>query len=45
MSNISMPDFSTQYVTSLKSGMHIMYTVKIIMTLLFLTYRFKIFDL
>ena len=37
-----LPDFRIQYVTFLKSGIHTMYCVKWKMTLLFLTYRFKI---
>ena len=42
MWNISLPDFRTQFVTLLKSGIHTMYCVKWKMTILFLTYRFKI---
>ena len=42
MWNISLPDFRIQYVTLLKSGIHTMYCIKWKMTILFLTYRFKI---
>ena len=42
MRNISFPVFRTQYVTLLKNGMHIMYCVKCKITILLLTYRFKI---
>ena len=40
--NISLLVFSTQYVTSLKSGMHIIILyVKLRMTILFMTYSFQ----
>ena len=34
--------FRTQYVTPLKSKLHIMYSAKLKMIILFLTYSFKI---
>ena len=42
MWNISLSDFRTQYVTLVNNGMHTMYCVKWKMTILFLTYTFKI---
>ena len=42
MCNISLTDFEIQYVNLLKNGKHTMYCVKWKMTILFITYRFKI---
>ena len=41
MWNISLPDFSIQYVILSKGGIHTMYWVKWKMTILFITYREK----
>ena len=43
MWNISLLDFIIQYVSLLKGGIHTLYWVKVKMTILFLTYRFKLF--
>ena len=42
MWNISLPVLKTQYVTSFKGGMHIMYYGNLKITILFLPYRFKL---
>ena len=42
MWNICLPDFRIQYVILLKNGIPTLYCVKWKMTILLLTYRFKI---